>query len=127
MNSTEHAKLAHAVVDRWSSHRGKPATERASLVALPMLSEIYALADGGEDSRLFNFHAIEEQRREAVHLPGEDAPREVLVFADFMINSHEYFVDVATGEVFVVGITPYVVAPSLEAFFELYVAGSRLV
>jgi hypothetical protein len=44
-----------------------------------------------------------------------------------MINSHEYFVDVATGEVFVEGIPPYVVAPTLEAFFELYVAGSQLV
>lgn len=126
MSSSEYAKLARAVVDRWGP-RGYPAREFASLAAFPMLAKIYALADGGDDLSMFCFHCMEEQRREPVHLPGEAAPREVLVFADWMINSQEYGVDVATGEVIVMVGASYVVAPSLEEFFERYVTDSQLI
>ena len=127
MNSTEHAKLARAVVDRWGGYRASSGRDLSSLAAFPMLAELYALAEGGTDDLLFRFYDLEEHRREAVQLPGEAAPREVLVFADYMICSHEYGVDVATGEVILVCITPYLVAPSLEAFVELYLADSELI
>jgi hypothetical protein len=127
MNSSEHAKLARAVVDRWGSYRGNAARDVSSLAAFPLLAEIYALAEGGDDLEMFSFYYLEKQRREPVQLPGEAAPREVLVFADWMICSQEYGVDVATGEVFVLGFRPFLVAPSLEAFFELYLKDSQLI
>ena len=77
-----------------------------------MLAEIYALAEGGEDDMLFRFYYLEEQRRFSVWLA--KTPREVLVFADFMIDSQEYGVDFATGEVFVVAVAPYLIAPSMK-------------
>ncbi len=49
MNSSEHAKLARAVVDRWGSYRGNSARDVSSLAAFPLLAEIYALAEGGDD------------------------------------------------------------------------------
>lgn len=124
MSSSEHATLARAVVNRWNSHRGSSARDVSSLAAFPLLAEIYALAEGGQDDAMFCFHEIEALLPETIHVAGEDAPREVLVFADFMIYSHEYGVDVATGEVFMVGIGPYLIAPTLEAFSKLYVADS---
>jgi hypothetical protein len=76
---------------------------------------------------MFSFYYLEKQRREPVQLPGEAAPREVFVFADWMICSQEYGVDVVTGEVIVMVVASYVIAPSLEAFFELYLKDSQLI
>ena len=118
--------MAQAVVDCWTSHRGKPAADVESLAAFPILAEIYALADGGCDLFLFGFYEIERHRMEAIHLAGEDAPREVLVFADFMMVAHEFAVDVATGEVLTACDESFVVAPSLVAFFTLYLAEDSL-
>ena len=120
MIANEHAELAHAVLLRFGDDAGKPAADVTSLAAFPVLAAIYALADGGTAGSLFYFHEIALHRREQVQLRNEDTPRDLLIFADFMINQHEYGVDVATGEVILVCDESYLVSPSLTAFCTVY-------
>lgn len=125
MIPNEHAELARAVLRRFDHLIGKPAADVTSLAAFPVLAAIYALADGGTAGWLFCFYEIALHRREQVQLRNEDTPRDLLIFADFMINQHEYGVDVATGEVILVCDESYQVSPSLNAFCTLYASGDH--
>jgi hypothetical protein len=131
MIPNEHAELARAVLRRFDHNIGKPAADVTSLAAFPVLAAIYALADGGTAGWLFCFYKIALHRREQVRVRNEDAPRDLLIFADFMIESHEYGVDVATGEVILVCTCrrscdeSYLVSPSLNAFCTLYASGDH--
>ena len=42
-----------------------------------------------------------------------------------MIDSHEYGVDVATGEVILVCVSSYLISPSLHAFCTVYASGDH--
>lgn len=113
---------AAQVVERWISDRGRPAAHMRRIGAFPILSEVYALADGGYDAELFGFHAQDQMRLEEVRLAGESVSRTVLIFAEFMMAAHEFGIDVATGAVITVCDAPFVVAESEEVFFDLYLA-----
>ena len=111
-----------AVVGRWNSTRGLPATDASALSRLPqLLREIYALADGGYDTDGFGFHSLADHRCEQLQLPGEEGTRSVLIFADFMM-AHEFGLDDVSGGVVTSCMTPFVVATSIDAFFELYLS-----
>jgi hypothetical protein len=112
---------AAKVVARWW-WRGEPAKDVSRVQHIPRLAELLALSDGGGDANIFHFYPNALHHKECLRVASEQASRSVHVFADFMMAAHEFGVDVESGEVLIVCERPFIVAPSLEAFFDLYLA-----
>ncbi len=131
-----------AVVDRMLTHwrtesacqPGAPAAdldafERKHRVRLPeAFRALYSISNGCKeppDDRLITFWPID--RMEPASVPDDTQPtRRLFVFADFLIDSHWYAVDLGdeSGPVCVVGYQ--VVAHSFEEFLVRYLDGPEL-